>query len=233
MDPLHSPTFWLALGQIAAASMLLASDSAAVIALATRTMPPDRRRSAQRRGLLSAVALRILLCPLAAWLVVQPAAGLAAGLLLAWCALRLLVPERPGRVAPAGWRTSMLAADIATAGASAIAIAGAARGNPLLIALGLLVSLPLISLGGRLVLRVLPRYPVLLAAGAGLLAWIAGGLIARDALLARLPSPDTALLAAALPPVAALVVVALGAWLARRAAQRPGPLADLAPRDLQ
>jgi predicted tellurium resistance membrane protein TerC len=114
------------------------------------------------------------------------------------------------------------------AAASAVAIAGAARGSTQLVALGLLVSLPLIVVGGRIVLAVLPRHPLLLAAGAGLLAWIAGGIIARDAALPPLPA-----LALALPPAAALLVVALGTWLARRAARRPGPLIDLAPRELQ
>jgi YjbE family integral membrane protein len=235
MDPLPSVEFWLALGQIAAASLLLAGDNAVVIALAARRFPEARRQAARRTGSIAAVALRIALCPLAAWLLALPLAGLAAGLLLAWTALRLLMPERAGPFAAAGTARGVLPfilmADIVVAAASAVAIAGVARGNALLIALGLLVSIPLIAAGGRIVLAVLPRTPLLLAAGAGLLGWIAGGIIARDAALAGLPLAPSP--AAILPPAVALLVVALGSWLARRAGRHPGPIIDLAPRDLQ
>jgi YjbE family integral membrane protein len=235
MDPLPSVEFWLALGQIAAASLLLAGDNAVVIALAARRFPEARRQAARRTGSIAAVALRIALCPLAAWLLALPLAGLAAGLLLAWTALRLLMPERAGPFAAAGTARGVLPfilmADIVVAAASAVAIAGVARGNALLIALGLLVSIPLIAAGGRIVLAVLPRTPMLLAAGAGLLGWIAGGIIARDAALAGLPLAPSP--AAILPPAVALLVVALGTWLARRAGRHPGPIIDLAPRDLQ
>lgn len=235
MDPLPSVEFWLALGQIAAASLLLAGDNAVVIALAARRFPEPRRQAARRTGSIAAVALRIALCPLAAWLLALPLAGLAAGLLLAWTALRLLMPERAGPFAAAGTARGVLPfilmADIVVAAASAVAIAGVARGNALLIALGLLVSIPLIAAGGRIVLAVLPRTPLLLAAGAGLLGWIAGGIIARDAALAGLPLAPSP--AAILPPAVALLVVALGTWLARRAGRHPGPIIDLAPRDLQ
>lgn len=235
MDPLPSVEFWLALGQIAAASLLLAGDNAVVIALAARRFPEARRQAARRTGSIAAVALRIALCPLAAWLLTLPLTGLAAGLLLAWTALRLLMPERAGPFAAAGTARGVLPfilmADIVVAAASAVAIAGVARGNALLIALGLLVSIPLIAAGGRIVLAVLPRTPLLLAAGAGLLGWIAGGIIARDAALAGLPLAPSP--AAILPPAVALLVVALGTWLARRAGRHPGPIIDLAPRDLQ
>jgi YjbE family integral membrane protein len=235
MDPLPSVEFWLALGQIAAASLLLAGDNAVVIALAARRFPEARRQAARRTGSIAAVALRIALCPLAAWLLTLPLAGLAAGLLLAWTALRLLMPERAGPFAAAGTARGVLPfilmADIVVAAASAVAIAGVARGNALLIALGLLISIPLIAAGGRIVLAVLPRTPMLLAAGAGLLGWIAGGIIARDAALAGLPLAPSP--AAILPPAVALLVVALGTWLARRAGRHPGPIIDLAPRDLQ
>jgi YjbE family integral membrane protein len=235
MDPLPSVEFWLPLGQIAAASLLLAGDNAVVIALAARRFPEARRQAARRTGSIAAVALRIALCPLAAWLLALPLAGLAAGLLLAWTALRLLMPERAGPFAAAGTARGVLPfilmADIVVAAASAVAIAGVARGNALLIALGLLVSIPLIAAGGRIVLAVLPRTPMLLAAGAGLLGWIAGGIIARDAALAGLPLAPSP--AAILPPAVALLVVALGTWLARRAGRHPGPIIDLAPRDLQ
>jgi YjbE family integral membrane protein len=235
MDPLPSVEFWLALGQIAAASLLLAGDNAVVIALAARRFPEARRQAARRTGSIAAVALRIALCPLAAWLLALPLAGLAAGLLLAWTALRLLMPERAGPFAAGGTARGVLPfilmADIVVAAASAVAIAGVARGNALLIALGLLVSIPLIAAGGRIVLAVLPRTPMLLAAGAGLLGWIAGGIIARDAALAGLPLAPSP--AAILPPAVALLVVALGTWLARRAGRHPGPIIDLAPRDLQ
>jgi predicted tellurium resistance membrane protein TerC len=61
-----------------------------------------------------------------------------------------------------------------------LAIAAAARGQPMLLAFGLLVSIPLIVAGATLIMAILGQFPILVWAGAALLGWIAGQLLVED-----------------------------------------------------
>jgi YjbE family integral membrane protein len=48
------------------------------------------------------------------------------------------------------------------------------------IVFGLIVSVPIIIAGSRLVLFLIDRFPIIVTAGAGLLGWIAGGMLLSD-----------------------------------------------------
>ena len=61
-----------------------------------------------------------------------------------------------------------------------IAVAAAANGSVPLLILGLAVSIPLIVAGAALIMALLNRLPILVWAGAALLGWIAGDVIATD-----------------------------------------------------
>lgn len=61
-----------------------------------------------------------------------------------------------------------------------IAIAAVADGDLTLLALGLGLSIPLIVAGAALIVTLLDRFPLLIGAGAALLGWIVGGVIATD-----------------------------------------------------
>jgi hypothetical protein len=74
--------------------------------------------------------------------------------------------------------------------------------------------------GSQLVLKLMDRYPIVITAGGALLGWIGGGMIVTDPalpadLLAGVPYAKT--LAAI---AGAVLVVAIGKWLALRAAPR-------------
>ena len=45
---------------------------------------------------------------------------------------------------------------------------------------GLLVSIPIIVAGSQIVLYLIDRFPLIVTLGAGLLGWIAGGMICSD-----------------------------------------------------
>src|SRR5258707_6217320 len=74
-----------------------------------------------------------------------------------------------------------------------IAVAAAANGSFPLLILGLAISIPLIVAGAALIMALLNKLPILVWAGAALLGWIAGDVIAThpgihprlDALFAR------------------------------------------------
>src|SRR5258707_8344900 len=61
-----------------------------------------------------------------------------------------------------------------------IAVAAAANGSFPLLILGLAISIPLIVAGAALIMALLNRLPILVWAGAALLGWIAGDVIATD-----------------------------------------------------
>ena len=61
-----------------------------------------------------------------------------------------------------------------------IAIAAVARGNLALLVTGLAVSIPIILAGAALFMALLDRFPILVWAGAALLGWVAGDIMAVD-----------------------------------------------------
>lgn len=71
-------------------------------------------------------------------------------------------------------------ADVGMSLDSVIAIAMAARGSYALLMFGLAVSIPLSMAGAALIMALLERFPIIIWAGAALLGWIAGEIIAKD-----------------------------------------------------
>src|SRR5690606_15552422 len=66
-----------------------------------------------------------------------------------------------------------------------IAIAGAAQNTHAdhqlyYVVFGLIVSVPIIIWGSTLVLKLIDRFPLVVTFGAGLLGWIAGGMLVTD-----------------------------------------------------
>src|SRR5690606_3521511 len=85
-----------------------------------------------------------------------------------------------------------------------------------LVIFGLLVSVPIIVWGSTLVLKLIDRYPLVVTFGAGLLGWIAGGMLVSDVIVAEhLGTPSTAV-KLAVDIAGALRVVVGGRGLAGR-----------------
>jgi predicted tellurium resistance membrane protein TerC len=74
----------------------------------------------------------------------------------------------------------VVVADIVMSLDNVIAVAAAANGSVPLLILGLAISVPLIVAGAALIMALLNRLPILVWAGAALLGWIAGDVIATD-----------------------------------------------------
>ena len=84
----------------------------------------------------------------------------------------------------------------------------------MLIVFGLVTSIPLIVAGSALLMSLLDRFPILVWAGAALLGWVAGDIMAKDPALERVLTPDQMhtlhFWAAA---AGAVFVVGMGCWL--------------------
>lgn len=236
-----SPEFWVAVGQIIIIDILLGGDNAVVIALASRRLPEAQRKKAIFWGVFGAVALRVALIYFALQLLQIPFLKLVGGLLLLWIGIHLLLPQKEGGGHDINASTNLfgavrtiIVADAVMSLDNVIAIAAAAKDHVGLVVFGLIVSVPIIVWGSRLVLKLMDRFPVIIVAGAALLGWIAGEMIAHDVALAqRVATWLPGRWVYVVPVAGALLVVAIGKLLARRRPVAPtaaGPI-DLARRD--
>ncbi len=186
------PEYWLAVLKIIWIDILLSGDNALVIALACRSLPQKQRKWGMILGAGAAVTMRILFATVIVTLMTIPYLKLIGGLALLIIAAKLIVPdnESADEVDAASSLLQavrlIVVADIVMSLDNVIAIAAAADGSITLLVFGLLVSIPLIIAGATLIIAVLDRLPILVWAGAALLGWIAGHVIATDIAVAPL-----------------------------------------------
>lgn len=185
------PHFVVSVLEIVWIDLLLSGDNAVVIAMACRSLPPDRRRIGIALGAGTAVALRIVFAFLVASLLAVPFLKIAGGLLLGWIAVKLALGEedeqRDVGAAHSLWRAvrTIAIADAVMSLDNVVAVAAASRGHATLFVFGLLLSIPLIVMGAALVTDLLQRFPLIVWAGAALLGWIAGEMIVTDPFVAE------------------------------------------------
>lgn len=182
---IHHPQFWVALTEIGWINVLLSGDNALVIALACRGLAPRQRRWGMILGAGAAVVLRVIFTGIVASLMELPYLKLAGGLALVVIAAKLLVPDRDDEEVQSAshlWAAVQIVvvADIVMSLDNVIAVAAAADGDVPLLVLGLAISVPLIVAGAALIMAVLNRLPWLIWAGAMLLGWVAGEVVADD-----------------------------------------------------
>jgi YjbE family integral membrane protein len=183
---MQQPAFWLAVGKIIWINVLLSGDNALVIALACRGLEPRQRLWGMILGAGAAVVLRIIFTGIVVTLMELPYLKLVGGMALLVIAAKLLVPEEEDedgvKSASHLWAAVQIVvvADIVMSLDNVIAVAAAANGSVPLLILGLAISVPLIVAGAALIMALLNRLPILVWAGALLLGWIAGDVIATD-----------------------------------------------------
>lgn len=218
---------WGAVFQIVIIDILLGGDNAVVIALACRNLPANQRLRGVVWGTAGAILLRVVLIAFAVALLDVPFLKFGGGLLLLWIGIKLMAPDADAHdnVKPADrlWDAvkTIVIADAVMSLDNVIAIAGAAeQADPshrlALVIFGLVVSVPIIVWGSTLVLKLLDRFPIVVALGAGLLGWIAGGLMVHDPVGDRWPVLDTQAAIYGASIAGALFVVAAGYALRRR-----------------
>jgi YjbE family integral membrane protein len=178
--------FWAALTKIIWINVLLSGDNALVVALACRALEPRQRFWGMILGAAAAVVLRVIFTAIVATVMGLPYLKLVGGLALIVIAAKLLVPdsedEREVKSASHLWAAVQIVvvADIVMSLDNVIAVAAAANGSTPLLIFGLASSIPLIVAGAALIMAILIRLPILIWAGAGLLGWVAGDVMATD-----------------------------------------------------
>ncbi|MEW6425695.1 MAG: TerC family protein [Bacillota bacterium] len=207
------------------ADLLLAGDNALIIGVACRGLPAKEKRRVLLWGIGGAVVLRVLFTGMLTYLLSIPLLKATGGILLAGIAFKLFTQKEETNVNKVCDSTSfhsavkiIILADLAMSLDNMLAVAGAAHGNIGLVIFGLLLSVPIIIFGSQIVSLLVERYPVLLFAGAGVLAWTAGKMLVEDAVLQRfinfwgLSNWQLEMLV----PLAVTVVVLVFGWNSRR-----------------
>lgn len=217
------PAFWLAALQIMGINILLSGDNAVVIALAVRALPPKERFWGMVLGAGAAAVLLIVFTGIVATLMTLPYLKLAGGLALFWVAIKLVSPqahdsENTPEAVEDLWRAVrvVVVANIVMSLDNVIAVAAAAKGNYLLLGLGLAVSIPVVIAGSALFLAIIERFPIVVWGGGALLGWIAGGLLPEDPIIAEHFSEATAETLDVVCGVAgAIIVVLVGMYMVK------------------
>ena len=216
----------VAILQIIWIDLLLSGDNAVVIALACRSLPPHLRTWGIVLGSGVAILLRIIFAAVITFLLGVPFLKVAGGLLLLWIAVKLAKGEEAeeknitasNKLYKAVWTIAI--ADAVMSLDNVVAIAAVSRGDIWLFGFGLALSIPLIMVGSQIIMGLIERFPVIVWAGAALLGWIAGEMIATDSLVADRfdiePHSNPAYVMAA---IGAVLVVAFGYWFKSRAGE--------------
>ena len=221
MDMLMDHAFWIGLMKIIWINIILSGDNAVVIALAARSLPEHQQKKAILFGSGAAVVLRIALTLVAAMLLQLPYLQVVGGLLLLYIGVQLLSEEDDGDGEAkengglmAAIRT-ILIADIVMSLDNVIAVAAAAKGNDVLLLLGLAISIPLVIFGSTLMIKLMERFPIIVVLGAALIGWVGGETIASDVAFKEFAEANHWLHYAA-AAVGAVLVVLTGKFLQKR-----------------
>jgi len=224
MSALVTPEFWVALFQIILINIVLSGDNAVVIALACRELPPTQQKKAILFGSVGAIVLRVILTFFAVYLLTLPYLKLVGAALLLWIGVGLLKgddgdEDLTGNSNLMAAIKTIIVADLVMSLDNVIGVAAAAKGNVLLLVLGLAISIPLIIYGSTLILKLMARFPIIITAGAGLLGWVAGEMAMSDPAIKGWAEQQHVLHMLA-PAIGAVLVVATGKWLTARAARQ-------------
>jgi YjbE family integral membrane protein len=156
----------VALAQVVMIDLALAGDNAVVVGMAVAGLPARQKRSAIILGIGGATLIRIALGAVALQLLAIIGLLLAGGLLLLWVCWRMFRElRRPHHAhevtAQKTLRQAMvqiILADVSMSLDNVLAVAGAARENLGVLAVGLVLSVILMGVAANLVARLLERY---------------------------------------------------------------------------
>ena len=216
---LGSSGFWVTLGQIMMINIVLSGDNAVVIAMASRSLPPRQQKQAIFFGSFGAIGLRIVLTFFAVMLLGLPWLKIVGAVLLGWIGIQMLIPDEAeaeidGHAQLWSAIKTIVVADFIMSLDNVLGVAAAAKGDVLLLILGLTISIPLIIYGSTFILKLMNRFPVIITAGGGVLGWVAGEMAITDPVVGPWVDGHAHWLHSVAPAMGALLVVAVGKSLA-------------------
>src|SRR6185295_4993915 len=188
MDPLHAEL--TALLQVVLIDVVLAGDNAIVVGLAASRVAPALRARVIFWGIAGAVVLRILFAAITVQLLAIIGLTLAGGILLLWVCWKMyrqiMAGEEHAHASAAApgqelsfWSAVGLitVADVSMSLDNVLAVAGAAKGNTLVLVIGLTVAIVLMAVASHFIANLLVKYPWITWIGLLIILWVALGMI--------------------------------------------------------
>lgn len=162
--------------QVIMIDVILSGDNAIVIGMAVAGLPAQQRNRIILYGILAATLLRIMFAAVAVQLLQIIGLTLAGGILLLWVAWKMWRELRAqakaenaardgdpdtGKPAPKSKKDAIIQiimADVSMSLDNVLAVAGAARDHPYILAFGLVLSIALMAVASKFIARLLDRY---------------------------------------------------------------------------
>lgn len=187
----------VALAQVTFINLVLSGDNAVVIGMAAAGLPARQRSRAIAAGIAAATVLRIVMAVVAVRLLRISGLVLLGGLLLLWVCWKMwgeiragadgeaLAPSADADGAVAGesgktlWEaaTQIIVADVSMSLDNVLAVAGAAQEQPVILAIGLVLSIALMGLAASFIASLLNRYRWISYVGLAIILYVAGSMI--------------------------------------------------------
>ena len=189
---LITPDAIAAFVEIVLIDIVLAGDNAIVVGALAAGLPAQQRRKVIMIGVLAALVLRIAFALIVTQLLQIVGLVLAGGLLLLWVAFKMYreighKDESPGSeeivgdehsgirpaktFASAAWGVAV--ADVSMSLDNVLAVAGAARDHPWVLAFGLVLSVILMGVAANFIARYIDRYRWIAWVGLLVILWVA------------------------------------------------------------
>jgi YjbE family integral membrane protein len=207
-------------------NFVLSGDNAVIIAMASRNLPLSERTKAVWWGAAGAIGLRLVLLAAALVLLSVPLLAAAGAVLLFYIAIKLMddhdpldTVKSPPTLASAIW--TIMTADLIMSLDNVLAIAAIAKGNFLILLLGIAFSIPLIIWGSGVILHLLQKFPLLIYLAAGVIGYAAGEMFVSDRKVLQWIPEHLHSVHWIVPAASALLVIAFGGWKRRSSAIRP------------
>jgi len=201
MSDIFSGPVLAALLQVIMIDLVLAGDNAVVIGLATAGLPAQQRRRAIIVGILVATVLRIAFAGVATQLLQIIGLLLAGGILLLWVCWKMwrelraisrhehetddVAAGRPPRKTFAQATLQIVVADVSMSLDNVLAVAGAAREHPFVLAFGLLLSVAMMGIAANLLGRLIQTHRWIAYLGVAVILYVACEMIYRGTLELR------------------------------------------------
>lgn len=183
-----------ALTQVVLIDIVLAGDNAVVVGTAAAGLPPTQQRQVIFLGASLALLMRIAFALIATQLLAIIGLLLAGGILLLWVAWKMwrelqaqkaaerheipqvvpgAHPTVPGQKTFASAVAQVAIADVSMSLDNVLAVAGAAREQPWIMAFGLLLSIALMAVAAGYIARLIDRHRWIAYVGLVIILWVA------------------------------------------------------------
>ncbi|WP_066193074.1 MULTISPECIES: TerC family protein [Gracilibacillus] len=213
MDLFHID--WMGLLHIIAIDIVLSGDNALIIAMATKNLSKKYQNRAILMGVAGAILLRILFASGITFLLGYPFIYFIGGLLLIWIGYKIILKEDENqKIASSpsiyGAVGTIILADVVMSLDNVVAIAGAAKGHLPLLALGVLISIPLMIFGAKFIVWLMQRFTYLIYIGSAILVYTGVDMIVHEPFIYHFFQLETGIVTILLSAILTLGVIISG-----------------------